>query len=215
MSRKKLIIFPFNGNGIEALDCLKPGEFEFIGFIDDDPLKKSSEHQIFTRDILIDNKQLFVLAVPGGPQSFRSRKQAIDSLPVRSPECFVSIIHSTASVGKNVRIGKNCLIMAGAVITSNALIGDHVCILPNSVIHHDVVIGDYTLIGSKVVIAGGTTVGEKCYIGSGSNLMNGISIGSQTLIGLGSNVLRDVEEHSKMAGNPAKNLDIKKRSAHF
>ena len=40
MSRKKLVIFPYNGNGIEALDCINDDEFELIGFIDDDKNKK-------------------------------------------------------------------------------------------------------------------------------------------------------------------------------
>lgn len=208
MSRRKLVIFPFNGNGIEALDCLKATVFDFAGFVDDDPLKKSSQYKIFSREVFHELEDLYVLAVPGSPESFLMRKDIITSLPVKDPERFVSVIHPAVSLGKNVQVGRNCLIMAGVVITSNACIGDHVCILPNTIVHHDVVIGDYTLIGSKVVIAGGTTVGKNCYIGSGSNLMNGISIGDGSLIGMGSNVLRSTKEKSKMAGNPAKNLNI-------
>lgn len=212
MSKRKLVIFPFNGNGIEALDCLTVDDFEFVGFVDDDHSKKSSQFKIFSREVFKELEDLYVLAVPGSPQSFQSRKEIISSLPFKDPKRFVTIIHPTASVGKNVQIGRNCLIMAGVVITSNACIGDHICVLPNSIIHHDVIIEDYTLIGSKVVIAGGTRVGENCYIGSGSNLMNGISVGDCSLIGMGSNVLRSVVENSKMAGNPAKNLNIEKKT---
>jgi sugar O-acyltransferase (sialic acid O-acetyltransferase NeuD family) len=209
MLKKKLIFFPFNGNGIEALDCVDFDQYDFIGFIDDDPQKKSAEFDIYPRAILDIYKDLLVLAVPGSPLSFKRRPELINSLKI-SNNRYATIIHPNASVGKNVKIGYNCLIMAGVVITSNARLNNHVAILPNSVIHHDVIVNDYTLIGSNVVIAGGTTIGSSCYIGSGTNITNGISIGDLSLVGLGSNIVKSIPENSKVAGNPAKELSLTK-----
>lgn len=206
MNKKKLIIFPFNGNGIEALDCLSMEEYDFLGFIDDNKDKTSIDYEIFSRDILKKHPELFVLAVPGGPDSFKERKDIISSLDIHEDR-FISVIHPSASIGRNSKVGKNCLIMAGVVLTSNSVIEDHVCVLPNSVVHHDSKIGEYTLIGSKVVIAGNTSVGSNCYIGSGTNIKNGLHIGDKTLIGMGSNILKDVQPDSKMVGNPARNLN--------
>ena len=208
MSKKKLVIFPFNGNGMEAVDCLGDSEFELLGFIDDDDSKRSNEYTIFSREILSEQKELYVLAVPGSPTSFTKRKSIIDNLKIDEKR-FVSIIHPAASIGKNVKMGYNCLVMAGVVITSNAIIKDHVCILPNSVIHHDTTINEYTLIGSNVVIAGGTTIGRNCYIGSGANIMNGITIGDFSLVGLGSNVIKSVGDNSKLVGNPARDINAR------
>jgi sugar O-acyltransferase (sialic acid O-acetyltransferase NeuD family) len=207
MSKKKLVLFPFNGNAIEAIDCVDFDEYEIVGFIDDDDKKKSDVYPLHTREIL-KHKEIFLLAVPGSPLSYKKRKDIIDSLNV-APARFVTIIHPTVALGKNVRIGYNSLIMAGVVLTSNVLINNHVCILPNSVIHHDSSVGNYTLIGSNVVIAGGTIIGDSCYVGSGSNIINGITVSDYSLIGLGSNVISNVEANSKVAGNPAKNISFK------
>ena len=216
MPAKKLIIFPFNGNGIEALDCIDPGAFEFIGFIDDNYAGKqpsAGNWLVSGRDLLDKHPDAMVLAVPGGPSSYLKRKEYIQSLNIEDSR-FATIIHPSVARGVNAGIGKNCLIMAGVVITSNARIGDHVCILPNSVIHHDSVVGDYSLIGSGVGIAGGTTVGKNCYIGSGSNLIHGISIGEYSLVGLGSNVIKNFPAHSRIAGNPAKDIPLKNFTTH-
>jgi UDP-perosamine 4-acetyltransferase len=198
MPKKKLLIFPFNGNGIEALDCIND-EFDFLGFIDDDRDKKSAEYEIFQREALKKYTEAYLLAVPG-------RESLITGLGVVEKR-VVNLIHHTASIGKGVKLGLNCLIMPGVVITSNAVIGNHVCILPNSVIHHDSVVNDFSLIGSNVVIAGGTIIGRNCYIGSGSTIINGITVGEYSLLGMGSNIIRSVAGHARMVGNPARDLN--------
>jgi sugar O-acyltransferase (sialic acid O-acetyltransferase NeuD family) len=208
MTKEKLVIFPFNGNAIEALDCIDQGKFELIGFIDDDPLKSSSTYEILPRSILRRHPEFRVLAVPGSPSTYLHRSEIIKSLDIHADK-YITAIHPSASIGKQVTLGHNCLVMAGVVITSNARLQSHVCILPNTVIHHDVVVGAYSLVGSNVVIGGGTTIGKNCYVGSGSNIINGIQVGDFSLIGLGSNVIRDVPVKAKFAGNPARPVQLR------
>ena len=200
-----LLIFPFNGNGLEAIDCLG-GTFRLLGFVDDTPDKQDDSGcgaAVFPRSALSQWPAAQVLAVPGSPVSFRSRRAVIESLGI-APGRFARVIHPTARVSPLATLGHNVLIMAGVVVTSNAVIGDHVCVLPNTVIHHDVRIGAWSLIGSNVTVAGNTHVGENCYIGSGCSVMNGLEIGDGTLVGLGSNVIRNTAVGSRVAGNPAR-----------
>lgn len=204
---QKILIFPFNGNGLEALDCIQ-GQFELIGFVDDVIEKQGkSEYgfEVFGREAIDKYKEAKILAVPGSPQNFLGRSTVIQSLKLEASR-FATVIHPKASVSKLSKIGYNTLIMAGVVLTSNCVIGNHVCILPNSVIHHDTIIGDYTLVGSNTLIAGNVSVGENCYIASGSNIINGIEIGSKSLVGLGSNVINGLKANSKVVGNPAKQI---------
>ena len=199
-----LLIFPYNGNGIEALDCIGSG-YRFIGFVDDTPEKRGIDpngYPVYGRDAFARFSDAYVLAIPGSPSSYRARKEIIQGLGI-AEERFARVIHPAARVSPLASIGYNVLMMAGVVITSNALIGSHVCILPNTVIHHDVVVGDWGLIGSNVTIAGNTVVEENCYVGSGSSIMNGLRIGSGALVGIGSNVIRNVAADARVVGNPA------------
>jgi sugar O-acyltransferase (sialic acid O-acetyltransferase NeuD family) len=204
---RPLLIFPCNGNGIEALDGLGVA-WHCIGFVDDTEAKQSQGCMgvsVYSRAAFEHAPDAAVLAVPGGPASFRSRRAVIESLSIDERR-FATVIHPTASVSRNARIGRNVLIMAGVVITSNAVICDHVCILPNSVVHHDSVVGAWSLIGSNVTIAGAVQIGENCYVASGSTLKNGLNLGEGCLIGLGSNVISDVLPMATVAGNPARPL---------
>jgi sugar O-acyltransferase (sialic acid O-acetyltransferase NeuD family) len=205
---ESVLVFPCNGNGVEALGCLNVGQ-RVAGFVDDTSDKQGIHVHgvpVFGREVLLHMPSARVLAVPGSPVSFAHRRGVIEGLKVQ-PERFAVAIHAAASVSTLATIGYNVLIMAGVVVTSNAVIGNHVCILPNTVIHHDAVIGNYSLIGSNVTIAGNAIIGENCYIGSASSIMNGIRIGDGALIGLGSNVIREVAAGTRVAGNPARLLN--------
>lgn len=179
-----------------------------IGFIDDSPEKVGTRKfglPVLTRSALREHPNAHVLAVPGSPTSYRQRAEAIAGLGVE-PQRFARVIHPKASVSPRAQVGRNVLVMAGAVINSSAVVGDHVCILPNSVVHHDAVVGDWTLIGSNVTIAGGASIGTNAYIGSGSSVMNGVRIGDGALVGMGSNVIREVASDTTVVGNPARPL---------
>ena len=200
-----LLIFPCNGNGLEALDCLAD-RYRCVGFVDDTPAKQQAGaygYRVFDRSALEASPQAKVLAVPGGPASFRSRREIIAGLGIETRR-FARAIHPAASIAPFATIGHNVLIMAGVVLTSNCVIGNHVVILPNTVIHHDAVIGDWSLVGSNVTIAGGASVGENCYIGSGSSVMNGVTLGAGAMLGLGSNLICDLAAGVVAVGNPAR-----------
>jgi sugar O-acyltransferase (sialic acid O-acetyltransferase NeuD family) len=204
---RPLLIFPCNGNAIEALDCLGTA-YQFVGFVDDTPDKQRNGafgHQVLPRKELEERPICQVLAVPGSPTSYSARRGLIDGLGIDVSR-FARVIHPAAQISTNATIGYNVLIMAGVVVTSNAIIGNHVCLLPNTVVHHDSSIGDWSLIGTNVSVAGGVDIGENCFVGSGSSIRNGVRIGDGALIGLGSTVIHDVPASAVVAGNPARIL---------
>jgi sugar O-acyltransferase (sialic acid O-acetyltransferase NeuD family) len=202
-----LLIFPCNGTGVEALDCLAEA-YRPLAFVDDEAGKQGA----VMHGLPVRSRAAFdawpdaeVLAVPGSPDSYRRRTEVIEGLGL-DPRRFARVVHPTARISRLAQIGHNVLIMGGVVITANAVIGDHVCVLPNTVIHHDARVGDWTLIGSNVTLAGSVVIGKNCYVGSGTSVMNGISVGDGALLGLASTVIRNVEAGRCVAGSPARVL---------
>ena len=202
---QQLLIFPYNGNAMEAADAAV-GQMDVLGFVDDTPEKQGFAPcglPVFDRSAFERFPDALVLAVPGSPQNFTRRKLVIDGLNL-PPARMATVVHPKASIGRSVKLGYNVLIMAGVVITSNAIIGNHVCILPNSVIHHDCIVDDLTLIASGVSLAGNVHIQENCYLGTGSTFINHVSIGARSLVGMAANVVRSLPENSVVKGNPAR-----------
>src|SRR6478735_11156724 len=97
--KKQLLLFPFNGNAIEALSFLN-SEYEVLGFIDDNTSlhqKHSFGYTIYSREVLKKFPEAQVLAVPGSPTSYLSKKEIINSLDIPK-ERFATIIHPDAKI---------------------------------------------------------------------------------------------------------------------
>ena len=202
----QLLLFPCNGNAVEALDALDAG-WDVLGFVDDAHAKQVT----LCHGLTVHSRAAFarwpeaqVLAVPGSPQSYRARRAVIEGLGCGAR--WAQVIHPAARVSRHARLGRHVLLMAGVVVCAGAVVGEHVCILPNSVIHHDARIGDFSLVGSNVSVAGGARVGENCYLASGSSVIDGAQIGEFALVGLASTVLRGVAPNARVAGSPARVL---------
>lgn len=194
-----LLIFPFGGNSVEALDCIDESRYQIIGFVDDDPAKIATKYcgiEVFDRTAFERFGEAKVLACIGSPYNYKRRGEIIAGLHL-APDRFVTIIHPSAKISKFATIGKNCLMMAGVVVTHNAKIGDNAIVLPNSVIHHDVEIGENTFIAAGVVICGGVKIGQNCFIGAGARIIQNVSIGENVMVGLGSTVTENIEANTK------------------
>src|SRR5690606_8512646 len=111
-SPRDLLVFPCNGNGLEALACL--GEnWRCVGFVDDTPARQRDGAYglpVYPRAALANQPEAFVLAVPGGPASYTSRRQTIEGLAI-AEDRFATVIHPGAHVSPLARIGRNVLIM--------------------------------------------------------------------------------------------------------
>ncbi len=212
--RKKLLIFPFGGNGREALLSVFAMNkikkvWDVAGFVDDDRSlhgnKSCGVRVIGAKEIFKKYPNAYILAVPGNPNNYLARKGIIESLKIGKSR-FATVIDPSSVVSPDAVIGCNTVIMSGVFIGPGVEIGNHCVILPNTVISHDSVIDDWCLIGSNAAISGAVKIGPMSYIGSGAKIRGGISVGRGSLVGLGSVVIDDIKNGVVAAGNPARIL---------
>lgn len=123
---------------------------------------------------------------------------------------FVSTIHPSANIGKNVTIGCGTVIMAGTVINPDSNVGEFCIINTNASLDHDCSLGNFSSLAPRVVTGGNCIIGDRCAIGIGAVLTHGISIGKDTVIGAGSLVMENFGDCIVAYGSPAKKIRDRK-----
>lgn len=105
---------------------------------------------------------------------------------------FSSWIPSSASIGKNVKLGYWGL---GIVIHSNSIIGENCLIAQNVTIGRN--FGDVKV----------PKIGNDVYIGTGSVVFGEIEIGDNVIIGSNTLVNKSIPSDCTVVGNPMKIID--------
>lgn len=121
---------------------------------------------------------------------------------------YISLIHPSAIVGKEVKIKSGVVIMANAVINSSSIIGSHSIINTGAIIEHDNIIEEYVHISPSATLGGNVKIGQGSWIGIGSVVSNNISICDNCIIGAGAVVVKDITEAGTYVGLPAKKVHI-------
>ena len=117
---------------------------------------------------------------------------------------FVTVIHPSVQIGKNVQIGGGTMIMAGVVVNPCSVIGQHCILNTNASLDHDCVMDNFSSLAPNVATGGNVQVGECTAIGLGASISNNIVIKEHTVIGTGSVVVKDIPEFVVAYGVPAK-----------
>lgn len=104
--------------------------------------------------------------------------------------------------GKNVKIGRNVVVMNNALFMAagGITIDDDVMVAANAQIitnNHDLY--DHAILTCKPV-----HLKRNCWIGAGATILPGVTIGENAVVGAGSVVTRSVEDNTVVAGNPAR-----------
>ena len=116
---------------------------------------------------------------------------------------FTTVIHPTAYIGKNVKIGIDCIICPNCTITNDTVIGDHVIVNIHASLNHDGRYGDYTTISPGCNIAGRCTIGNGVFMGVGSVLIPDITLGDGVYVAAGACVVHSVDA-GRVMGVPAR-----------
>lgn len=120
---------------------------------------------------------------------------------------ITTLIHPSAIIAQDVKIGLGSVIMAGSVINSSSSIGNGCIINTSSSVDHDSTIGDYVHLSPGVRVAGTVGIGRRSWLGIGSVVSNNINICPDCLIGAGAVVIQNIDISGKYVGLPASKID--------
>ena len=117
---------------------------------------------------------------------------------------FLTFVHKTAYVSRDVEVGAGVFIAAMACVMVGAKIEDGAILNTGCVIDHDGYIQKFSHIAPGAKLCGDVRVGERALVGVGSSVIPKIKIGPDSVIAGGSSVISDVPAGILVAGNPAK-----------
>jgi len=126
-------------------------------------------------------------------------------------------IEPGAFIRDKVKIGRDCIIMMGAVINIGAEIGTRTMIDMNAVIGSRGIIGRDCHIGAGAIIAGvleppsakPVRIGNNVVIGANAVILEGVRIGNNSVVAAGAVVTKDVKANSVVAGVPARFIKLR------
>ena len=209
---KNLIIIGAGGMGrtiySNARESVGYGEkFVVKGFIDDnlaalDAFENYPPIVGTIRDYQPQPDDVFVSSIGGA-----SRRACMEEIIRRGGE-FMELIHETARIYQNAKLGKGNFIGAFSVIGNDAVVGDYNMIQSYTVIGHDAQIGNWNRIDTHVTCVGGIVIEDEVNIHTGAVISHNVTVGTGAHVGALSFVIRKVKPGTTVCGNPAKKLEI-------
>lgn len=145
------------------------------------------------------------------------------AIPLLDMKKIQARIEPGAIIRDHVEIGKNAIIMMGAMINIGAVVGEGTMIDMNVVLGGRATVGKNCHIGAGAVLAGvieppsaqPVMVEDDVVIGANAVVLEGVKVGKGSVVAAGAVVIEDVPENSVVAGTPArviKKLDDQTRS---
>lgn len=133
-----------------------------------------------------------------------NRSLVYNEIISRKPEfTFVSLVHPSAILGKNIVIGEGTVLMAGVIINSDAVVGNHCILNTGSQLEHNSEMYDFAHLSAGSITGGKVVLKKYCLVTLNVTIVDRVTIGENSVIGSGSLVLRDVPDNVLAFGSPA------------
>ena len=213
---KKIIIIGGGGNGLVVANNIQDFknygifDYELLGFFYDHK-KKIKGYKILGKITLknvskyINKKNIFFFWSLFSKKLKKNSLKKLKALRIPKKK-FITIIHPTAIISKNVKIGYGCNISSLVNISPSVKIENHVNIFSQCMVGHDTVLKNYAYLANNSVLGAKIKVGEGAYIGMNSTIRENLKIGNWSTVGMGSVVLKNIRNKMIVVGNPATEL---------
>jgi len=206
---RKCVILGCGGHGRVVLDALmNAGDYDIVGFVDSN--RKLTGRRIDGVEVLghpndlpeikrkYDIRKAIVAIGDNGV-----RRAFADRLDVLGFQ-LVNAIHPSANLARNVTLGTNILVAAGALVSAHCQIGDSVILNTGCIVDHESLIGTATHICPGARLAGRVTVESGAFVGIGATIIQNVRVGYESVVGAGAVVIDDVPPMSTVVGVPAR-----------
>ena len=204
----KVYIIGAGGHGEVVWDTLEEMGYSPSGFLDDaypEITSVSGKPVLGKVSLAKELEGLFVVAI--GDNLIRRKIVSKLNFP---DERFLTVIHPTAFVAKDVKIGAGTMIIAHSVINTGSVIGKHVIVNTSASLDHHNFIEDFAHIAPGTHTGGNVKIKECAFVGIGVSVIPGKTIGKWATVGAGSVVIEDVPDYATVVGVPARVIKIRK-----
>ena len=204
-----VIILGAGGHAKVLIDTLLASSAVIAGIVDPIPALTGStvlEVSVLGADnIVTEFPPAEVLLVNGlGSAGLPLRRQEIFARFKGMGYHFATVIHPSAVVAPDVKLGEGVQIMACSVIQPGSCIGCNTIINTRASVDHDCEIGDHVHIAPGVTVSGGVKVGDGTHIVVGATVLQGMEIAGHCLVAAGAVVVTNVTEGTTVKGIPAR-----------
>lgn len=133
------------------------------------------------------------------------RARMARSIAERAPHlAFISAVHPSAAIARDVALGAGSVVMPGAVINPGTRLGLHCIVNTGATVDHDCSLGDFASLAPGAVLGGNVTLGEFSAVMLGAQVIHRRHIGAHAVVGAGALVLEDIPARAVAYGAPAR-----------
>lgn len=210
-----LVVVGIGGFGREVLDLVSAVNaartmpaFDLLGSIDDHPSRTNltrldalgTPYLGTVDDWLASGRTArFVVGI-----AHPEHRSAVDERMVRAGAVAATLVHPSATVGAQVRLGEGALVCAGARLTTNIVLGRHVHVHVNATVGHDSTLEDFASVYPAGAVSGSCHLGRGTTVGAHATVLQGLVVGQGAFVGAGAVVTRDVADRVVVKGSPAR-----------
>ena len=194
MTDRPVIVVGGGGHAKVVIDALRVAGIEVLGFtdLDADIATARSLSKALGNDTAIRRypPRSIRLALGIGGTGVDEDRSALYAAFKNEGYDFVTVVHPSATIAADVRLGEGCQIMAGAVVQTGCAIGTGAIVNTSASIDHDCAIGNFVHIAPGVTLSGTVTVGARSHIGVGATVIQGINLPEAAMVRAGYVVTR-------------------------
>lgn len=204
-----IIILGGGGHAKVLAEALRAGGVTVLGMTDADPAKRGTA--VLGVPVLGTDAELerhgpgSVLLVNGlgSVEQTAGRAALFDAFKAQG-YAFATVVHPSAVIAADVKLGEGTQVMAGAIIQPGTTVGRNSIVNTGAVVDHDCAVGDHVHIAPGATLSGTVCIGNRAHVGTGATVIQGIAVGSGCLVAAGAVVVEDVPDGASVRGVPAR-----------